>query len=76
MGSKSGENSWQGSGWRTRQGGSWQSRRGGSLWTGQSHISVHINWEEQLGSETDHATQGSSSGKQSLKPLIESTCGG
>ena len=43
-----------------RQGGSWQSRRGGSLWTGQSHISVHINWEEQLGSERDHITQGSS----------------
>ena len=26
-----------------------------------------INWEEQLGNETDHATQGSSVGKDSLK---------
>ena len=28
------------------------------------------------GSEADHATQGSSTGKQSLKPLIENTHGG
>ena len=35
----------------------WQ---GGGLQTGQSHIRVQINWEEQLGSETDHTTQSSS----------------
>ena len=29
----------------------------------QSHICMRINWEEQLGSETDRATQGSSVGK-------------
>ena len=29
-----------------------------------------------VGIEADHATQGSSTGKQSLKPLIENTCGG
>ena len=28
----------------------------------QSHICVQINREEQLGSETDHITQGSSAG--------------
>ena len=42
-----GENLWQG--------GSWQSRR--------SHICVQLNWEEKLGSETDHETQGSSAGE-------------
>ena len=36
-------------------GGGWQSE--------QSHICVWINREEQMGSETDHATQGSSAGK-------------
>ena len=35
----------------TQQGG----RR--TVW---SHIHVQISWEEQLGSKTDHATQGSS----------------
>ena len=34
-----------------RQGGSWRS--------GPSHIRMQINQEEQLGSETDRATQGS-----------------
>ena len=33
----------------------------------QGSAGVWINWEEQLGSETDHATQGSSLGKESLK---------
>ena len=47
MGSWSGEDMQQGSGWQTRQ----------------SHIHLQINWEEQLGSKTDHTTQGSSSGK-------------
>ena len=42
-----GEDSWQG--------GSWQ--------TGQSHMRTQINQEEQLGSKTDLATQGSSVGK-------------
>ena len=42
----------------------WQ---GGSWRTGQSHIYVWINQEEQLGSETDHAAQGSSIGKWTLK---------
>ena len=49
----------------------------GSGWrTGRSHICVHINWEEQLGSETDHATQGSSGGNKASKPLTVKTCGG
>ena len=47
MGSLDREDSWQV--------GSWQS--------GWSHIRLGINLEEQLGSETDHATQGSSTGK-------------
>ena len=38
------------------------SRTGGGWWRGRSHISVHINREEQLGSETDCTTQGSSAG--------------
>ena len=53
------EDSWQGGGWWTQQGGSWL-----SWW---SLICVQINWEEQLGSETDHAMQGSSPGKVSHK---------
>ena len=48
----------------------------GSGWqTGQYHIHVVINWEGQLGSETDYATQGSSAGKYSLKISVK-TCGG
>ena len=39
----------------SQQGGSWRVRR--------SHTWVHIIQEEQLGSETDHATQDSSVGK-------------
>ena len=45
-------------------------RRGGQGcgWqTGWSHIYMRINWEENLGSKTDCATQGSSTGKESLK---------
>ena len=41
------EDAWQGGGW----------------WTTRSHIHVQINLDEQLGNETDHATQGSSKGK-------------
>ena len=37
------------------QGGSWQ--------TGRSHICMPINQEEQLGTQTDHTTQGSNTGK-------------
>ena len=47
----------------SRQRGSWWTRQGGGLQAGWSHILVQINREEQLGSKTDHATQGSSSGK-------------
>ena len=47
MGSQGGED--------LQQGGSWQME-----W---SHIYVQINPQEQLGSETDHTTQGSSMGK-------------
>ena len=54
-GSQGGEDLQKSDGWKTGAGHSWQS--------GQSHICVWINWEEQLGSETDHATQGSSMGK-------------
>ena len=35
-------------------------RQGCGWWSGWSLICVQINWEERLGSETDHATQGSS----------------
>ena len=38
-------------------------KRVGSWQSGWSHICVQINLEEQLGGETDHATQGSSVGK-------------
>ena len=41
----------------------------GSWWTKWSYICVWINQEEQLGSETDHTTQGSSMGQESLKNL-------
>ena len=41
------EDPWQGSVWQIRL----------------SHICIQINQEEQLGNETDHATQGSSVGK-------------
>ena len=44
--------------------------QGSSWWGRQSHIRMQINQEEQLGSETDHATQDSGMGKESPK-----TCG-
>ena len=40
-----------------------QDGRGDSWQTGWSHTRMRINWEEQLGSKTDHTTQGSSVGK-------------
>ena len=45
----------QGPGWQTRHDSGWQ-----SVWP---HICLWINQEAQLGSETDHTTQGSSTGK-------------
>ena len=42
------------------QGGSWRMGRGSGLQTGQSNIRMKINWKEQMGSNTDHATQCSS----------------
>ena len=42
-------------------------RQGSNWWTRQSIIRVQINQEEQLGSRTYHATQGSRMGKESLK---------
>ena len=39
----------------------WQGDSG--WWTGWSHICMQINWEEQLGSQTDCTTQDSSKGK-------------
>ena len=38
-------------------------RQGSGWWSEQSHICMHVNREEQLGSETDLETQGSSSEK-------------
>ena len=58
MHSRGGENLQQGSSWQTRGGSDW--------WSGQSHMCEQINWEEQLGSETDCTTQGSSSRKECL----------
>ena len=63
MGSLGGENWQQGGGWRTRQGRGWWTGQGSSWQSGQSHISMWINSEEQLGIETDCATQGSTAGK-------------
>ena len=50
--------------------GSWDkmdAQQGGSLQTRCSHICTRINWEEQLGSETDGATHSYSIGNESLK---------
>ena len=54
-GSQGAVESLQGRGWWTRPGGGW--------WSGWSHICMRINWEEQLGRETDCVTQGSRVGK-------------
>ena len=45
------------------QPGGEDSRQGSGWQTGRSHICLQINQEEQLGSETDRTTQGSSLGK-------------
>ena len=47
----------------SQQGSGWWTGRGGGLQTGQSHIHVQINQEEQLGSENHHTTQSFSVGK-------------
>ena len=44
-------------------GGWWTGWVTWKLADGGFHIHVHLNQEEQLGSGTDHATQGSSAGK-------------
>ena len=54
MGSQGREESWQGGTWQTQWRG-WQSRK--------SHICMWINQEEQRGSKTNLAIQGSSTGK-------------
>ena len=50
MGSQGRGDAWQGGGWQ---------------WLAEPavHICVQIHWEEQLGRETDHTTQGSSAEK-------------
>ena len=58
-GSQGGEDSLQGSSWQSRQ----------------SNICMWINWEEQLESETDCATQGSSIGNKASKPLTKKPMG-
>ena len=55
MGSQGGENAPQGGSWKTRQ----------------SHICEETNQEELLGSQTDYATQGSSTVKEVSRPLAE-----
>ena len=37
---------------------------------------VWVNWKEQMGSEKDHKTQGSSAGTASLKTSDYKNCGG
>ena len=43
---------------------------------GQPHICVQISQKEQLRNETYRSTQGSSTGKESLKPLAVKSSGG
>ena len=66
MSSQLGEDSQQSSGWRTGTGkvmAGGPGEQGGGWWTRWSHICMWINWEEQPGNKTDHATHGSSAGK-------------
>ena len=61
------------------QGGDGLGRRGCGWWMGQtrSHTRVWINWEKQLGSETDHTTQGSKAqGNKASKPVAVNASGG
>ena len=76
MGSRSREDLQPGSSWG-RQVSGWWTGRGSSCWSRQFHICMQINWEEQLGSETDCVTQGSSMGEKKVsKPLAVKICGG
>ena len=59
MGSRGGEDSPQGGGWQS----------------GQSHIQVQINWEEQLGSETDAQPRVPVWGNKASKSLTETPVG-
>ena len=59
MGSWGGEDMWQ----------------GGGSWTRISHIRVQISWEEQLGSKTDQANQGSSVGNYLKTTVYKNVCG-
>ena len=52
MGSPGREDWQQGGDWGTEAGKAAASGPGNGLQTGQSHVRVQINWEEQLGSET------------------------
>ena len=60
MGSRGKEDTWQGRGWGT----------------GWSHIHVWINWEEQLGCETNCATQRQAWGTKASKPQAVKIYGG
>ena len=57
--------------WLEDQGG-----RGSGWRSGQSHICVQINQEEQLVSEKDRTTQGSRAGNKASKTLAVKSCGG
>ena len=59
MGSRSKEDSWQGGSWRTGVGKVAGGRAGSPTFPCR-------DWEEQVGSETECATQGSGVRKQSL----------
>ena len=52
----------------SRQCCSWRTRR--------SHICMQINWEEQLGSETDPPPRVPAQGNKASEPLTGNTCGG
>ena len=56
------------------QGGE-HSQQGGSWWTGQSHIYMQINQEEELGRETDRTTRIPLWENKASKLLTERTCG-
>ena len=61
MGNQGRDDAWQGS--------SWWTRHVRQQLTGWSYICMEINWEEELGSKTDHVTQGSSVGGKKLQNL-------
>ena len=63
-----------GAGGQGRQEGSWWTQPGGGLWTGQSHIHMQINQEEQLGSKKTvqprAPAQGNKASNRRLKTLV------